>query len=258
MRSRYDPAMTLRRLRRQWDVLGKTDPFWAVLTADDKRGSRWSVEEFFATGEQEIDEVATYVESLGVELDHGRALDFGCGPGRLTQALADRFEAVWGVDIAPSMIEQADRHDRHSGKCHYRVNERPDLKMFESESFGFIYSAIVLQHIEPRYQRAYIREFVRVLAPGGVLVFQLPSEPIPGRSALWVRLKPIIKSITRGPLLSAYRRVRWGRGTNTEMWGMPKEDVITLLEEAGATILDVRVDASAGRSWAGFRYAVRK
>jgi SAM-dependent methyltransferase len=250
--------MTLKRLRRQWDVLGRTDPFWAVLPADDKRGNRWSVEEFFATGEREIEDVTTYVESLGVKLDHGRALDFGCGPGRLTQALADRFEAVWGVDIAPSMIEQAKRHDRHPGKCHYCVNERPDLKMFDGESFGFIYSMIVLQHIEPRYQRAYISEFVRVLAPGGVLVFQLPSEPIPRRSAFWGRLKPVIKSITPGPLLSAYRRVRWGRGTNTEMWGTPKEDVIALLEEEGATILDVRVDTSAGEHWAGFRYAVMK
>lgn len=171
--------MTLKRLRRQWDVLGKTDPFWAVLTADDKRDNRWSIEEFFASGEREIDEVTAYVESLGVELDRGRALDFGCGPGRLTQALANRFAAVWGVDIAPSMIEQAERYDRHHGTCHYSVNERADLKMFESESFGFIYSVIVLQHIKPRYQRAYIREFVRILAPGGVLVFQLPSEAIP-------------------------------------------------------------------------------
>lgn len=250
--------MTLKRLRRQWDVLGKTDPFWAVLTADDKRDNRWSIEEFFASGEREIDEVTAYVESLGVELDRGRALDFGCGPGRLTQALANRFAAVWGVDIAPSMIEQAERYDRHHGTCHYAVNERADLKMFESESFGFIYSVIVLQHIKPRYQRAYIREFVRILAPGGVLVFQLPSEAIPGRSALWGRLKPIIKSITPGLLLGAYRRVRWGKGSDTEMWGMPKRDVITLLQEEGARILDVREDPSAGKNWSGFRYAAMK
>lgn len=238
--------------------MGKRDPFWAVLTADDKRGNRWNVQEFFATGEREIEDVTAYVESLSVELDHGRALDFGCGPGRLTQALAERFEAVWGVDIAPSMIEQAKRYDRHPDVCHFCVNERPDLEMFESESFGFIYSMIVLQHIKPRYQRAYIKEFVRVLTRGGVLVFQLPSEPIPRRSGLWGQLKPIIKSITPGPLLGAYRRVRWGRGTDTETWGMPKEDVITLLKEEGATILDVREDTSAGENWVGFRYAVTK
>jgi SAM-dependent methyltransferase len=250
--------MTLKRLRRQWDVLGKTDPFWAVLTADDKRGRRWNVEEFFATGEREIDDVLTYVESLGVELDRRRALDFGCGLGRLTQALADRFEAVWGVDIAPSMVEQAERYDRHPGICRFCVNARPDLKMFESGSFGFVYSKIVLQHIEPRYQRAYIREFVRVLAPGGVLVFQVPSERIHRQSGPWERLKPTIKSITPGPLLSAYRMVRWGRGSNMEMWGMPKGDVISLLEEEGAMMLDVRADSSSGEDWAGFRYTVTR
>lgn len=248
--------MTLRRLRRRWDVLGTTDPFWAVLTADDKRGDRWDVEEFFATGEREIDEVMTYIESLGVDLDHGAALDFGCGVGRLTQALADRFEAVWAVDIAPSMIEAARRLDRHPGICHFRVNERPDLQLFESDRFGFVYSKIVLQHIEPRFQRAYIREFVRVLAPEGVLLFQTPSEPI-SRSALWRRLKPKIRTITPSLLVDAYRRIRWGKGPHMEMWGIPKDDVVAILEEQGARVLDVEVDASADR-WAGFRYAATK
>jgi SAM-dependent methyltransferase len=156
------------------------------------------------------------------------------------------------------MIEQAKHFDRHPGTCHYILNDRADLQMFESASFGFIYSNIVLQHIEPRYQRGYIREFVRVLAPGGVLVFQLPGAGIRRQPALWGRLKPIIKSITPGPLLSAYRRVRWNRGSDWEMWGMPKEDVITLLEEEGARMLDVRDDAFAGENWAGFRYAVTR
>lgn len=86
--------MTLKRLRRHWDLLGKKDPLWAVLALESKRGNRWGVDEFFATGQDEIEEVTKYVEALGVELDRRNALDFGCGVGRLTQALADRFEVV--------------------------------------------------------------------------------------------------------------------------------------------------------------------
>ncbi|HWL89787.1 MAG TPA: methyltransferase domain-containing protein [Actinomycetota bacterium] len=250
--------MTLKRLRRHWDVLGKKDPLWAVLASDDKRGNRWQVDEFFATGQGEIEEVTKHVEALGVELDHGNALDFGCGVGRLTQALADRFEVVWGVDIAPSMIERANHYDRHPGTCHYRLNERPDLQMFESESFGFIYSNIVLQHIEPRHQRSYLKEFVRVLAPGGVLVFQLPSERIERESGTWGRLRRGIRSAAPAPILNAYRRIRWGRRALIEMWGMPRDEVTGLLRGEGATILDVRADRFAGAHWAGFRYTVTK
>lgn len=216
------------------------------------------VDEFFATGEQEIEEVTTYVESLRVELDHRNALDFGCGVGRLTQALADRFEVVWGVDIAPSMIEHAKHYDRHPGTCHYLLNGRADLQMFESGSVGFIYSNIVLQHIEPRYQRAYLREFVRVLAPRGALVFQLPSERIEPEEGRQARLRLMIRSITPAPILSMYRRIRWGRRSLIKMWGMPREEVTSLLRAEGTTSLDVRADGYAGENWAGFRYAVMK
>jgi ubiquinone/menaquinone biosynthesis C-methylase UbiE len=250
--------MTLERLRRHWDLLGKKDPLWAVLALENKRGNRWRVDEFFATGQDEIEEVTKYVEALGVKLDRRNALDFGCGVGRLTQALADRFEVVWGVDFAPSMIEQAKHFDRHPGTCHYILNERADLRMFESASFGFIYSNIVLQHIEPRYQRSYLKEFVRVLTPGGVLVFQLPSDRVERESGTRGSLKQAIKSVAPAPILSAYERIRWGRRALIKMWGMPRDEVTGLLLAEGATILDVRADGFAGANWAGFRYTVTK
>jgi 2-polyprenyl-3-methyl-5-hydroxy-6-metoxy-1,4-benzoquinol methylase len=93
----------------------------------------------------------------------GSALDFGCGVGRLTQALADHFDEVWGVDIASSMIEGARRLDRSGGRCRYLVNGRP--RVVRDASFGFILSLIVLQHLEPEYIRSYLREFIRLLAP---------------------------------------------------------------------------------------------
>jgi hypothetical protein len=43
-------------------------------------------------------------------------------------------------------------------------------------SFDFIYSDIALQHIPPDQSRAYIAEFLRVLRPGGLAVFQLTAE----------------------------------------------------------------------------------
>lgn len=257
--------MNIRRLRRHWDALGRIDPLWANLTVPDKKGNRWRVEEFFATGEQEIREVLGFVASLGVDFDRRRALDFGCGVGRVTQALADRFDAVWGVDIAPSMIELAYRYNRHPRTCRYYVNDRPHLRMFKGGSFDFIYSSIALQHMKPRHQRRYIGELLRVLVPRGILVFQLPSQWIhspmskPGKRA---RLKRRVKSLTPALVLAPYRRVRrelvgLGKGPRMEMWGLPQEEVTRYLVRRGAKILSVTPDTKAA-GWRGFRYVVTK
>ena len=254
--------MNIKRLRRHWDALGKTDPLWANLTNDDKRGGKWDADEFFLTGEHEIEEVMDFVGSLSVTFPRGRALDFGCGVGRLTQALAARFDEVWGVDIAPSMIEAANRYNRHPGTCHYYLNDRTDLARFDDASFDFIYSNIVLQHMQPRDQRGNLAELVRVLAPGGIFVFQLPSAPLPGPDPKggWPRLKGRIKSITPSFVLVPYRRVRreltsLGHGPRMDMWGQPEEEVRRYVVSLGARTISVTPDAMAF-GWSGFRYVV--
>jgi len=111
-----------------------------------------------------------------VSVKKGTALDFGCGVGRLTQALCQYFERCIGVDIAGSMIKLAWKYNRFGDRCHYLVNDVGDLRMFEDGHFDFIYSNIVLQHIPSEYSTHYIREFVRLLSPGGMAVFQMPSH----------------------------------------------------------------------------------
>jgi hypothetical protein len=94
----------------------------------------------------------------------------------LTQALATHFEQCDGVDVSASMLEIAQRHNRHPNRCTYHRNPAPNLALFTDGSFDFAYSTLVLQHMEPRFSRHYISELLRVLAPGGLLVFQLPSQ----------------------------------------------------------------------------------
>ncbi len=80
--------MELKRLQRNWDNLGRTDPLWAVLTDPEKKGNRWQLAEFFATGVGEVSALLRWIEPVGVSLRRAKALDFGCDVGRLTQALA--------------------------------------------------------------------------------------------------------------------------------------------------------------------------
>jgi 2-polyprenyl-3-methyl-5-hydroxy-6-metoxy-1,4-benzoquinol methylase len=143
--------MELKELQRNWHQLGKRDPFWAIIAWDDKKGGKWNADEFFEMGKQEITEVMQYVEKLGLLQQRDRARDFGCGVGRLTQALANYFDAVVGVDIAPSMVKLAKRYNRFGTRCMYYVNGAVDLRVFSDQEFHFVYTKIVLQHMRPDY-----------------------------------------------------------------------------------------------------------
>ena len=178
-------ANEFRHLQETWDALGAEDPLWAVLSAPGTRGNRWDPHEFFATGQAEIAALFDDLATRGVAMQHGRALDFGCGVGRLTQALATRFDRVDGVDIAESMIATARRFNRHGDRCTYHVNERADLSLFGDGVFDLIYSRITLQHIPPEFTKRYIIEFARVLSPGGVAVVHIPDGMTPLRAAVF-------------------------------------------------------------------------
>ena len=112
----------------------------------------------------------------GVAIERGRALDFGCGVGRLTQALAEHFDSCDGVDLAASMIERARELNENGERVRFHHNDAPDLRLFGDGSFDFILSLIALQHMEPELMRGYLREFLRVLRPGGVAFFNVPER----------------------------------------------------------------------------------
>jgi SAM-dependent methyltransferase len=254
--------VNLRRLKAHWDAWGRTDPLWAILTDADKKGNRWSAEEFFATGAAEVASVVAYLDSVAPGRRRGRALDFGCGVGRVTQALAVHYDQVVGVDIAPSMIERAAAVNRHPERVRYVQNATDDLRALPDDGFDLVYSNITLQHMEPRYAKKYVAEFVRLAAPGGVVLFQLTSgkSPAPADRRLLRRLKAGVRRAAPTPLLKLYEEVKhaFSRGPRMEGHFVPREEVLAVLAAAGATVVDVAPDRSAGPAWLGFRYCALK
>jgi SAM-dependent methyltransferase len=187
--------ISLRQLERTWETLAQEDPMWAICTDPTKTGRRWQYSEFMATGEREISRVTEHSSQLGIEIDFtGTALDFGCGIGRLTHALSKRFRESIGIDISKTMIEKAQSLAPVPERCRFLVNRSSSLDMFADGKFSFIYSNIVLQHMMPRYATRYIQEFVRVLRPGGVMVFQTADSM---RGTLLLRLKAATRIRTR-------------------------------------------------------------
>ena len=215
--------MHLSTLKKHWTEFGKQDPLWAILTNEGKKGGKWDVGEFFALGRRDVD--AWFAAALAQKPDIGRAaaLDFGCGVGRLTQALAEHFESVVGVDIAPTMISEATKYNRFGDRCRYFVNDRPDLLQFSDGAFDFIFTLIVLQHMAPHYAKGYLKEFLRVLKPGGVVLFQLPE----------VSLTPENRIIPDESTPIA------------DMFGIPPMEVIASIESNGGRILNVHYNHSS-------------
>jgi len=162
--------------RSLWDAHARRDPLWAILSDPDKKGGKWDVRRFFQTAVGEISLIFYQLRSSGIEPGRGSALDFGCGVGRLTQALAWHFDRVVGVDVSPAMIGAAEKLNQRPLTVSYVWNQAADLKIFGDDGFDFIVSNLVLQHIRPEISIEYLREFFRVLKPGGILVFQLPSH----------------------------------------------------------------------------------
>lgn len=276
--------MQLDSLKRNWEAFGRDDPLWAVLTSPERAGGRWDLDEFLATGVQEVGSVLDELEALGLTVERRRALDFGCGVGRLTQALADRFDRCDGVDIAASMIDGARRINRHGERVSYHVNATSDLALFPDDSFDFVLSLLVLQHIEPRYAKRYIAEFIRVLKPGGVAVFQVPtgnwsqSPSRPPAGAFMASLALMVDWLAdRGsralrptvdvhPASSGQPKRQDAPGPDAdgrvpavmEMHGIPAGDVRATVADAGGEVLHQLPDQRAGADTEGFRYIVRR
>ena len=247
---------SLRRHQRDWEELGDLDPCWAILAYPERRFGRWDLDEFFRSGEVEIGRLAADVQRLGYPVKRERALDFGCGVGRLTRALAPHFRHCYGVDVSAPMIAAARKLNIAFSPCEFVLNGDPDLRMFPRGHFDLIYSVLVLQHLPTRAAiAAYVADFVRVLAPGGLLVCQIPSH-IPLRRRLQPRRR--LYGILRGfgvPPRVLYNRLGL---FPMRMTSMPEPDVRALLIAAGARVLEARADAMASTAIESRTYYVTK
>lgn len=239
--------MELGDLQRDWTRLGAEDPLWAVYVAPGTRGGRWDVEEFLASGREEVTASLDRLAALGAAPGTGTALDFGCGVGRLSNALAAHVEHVVGVDISPSMLEHARLLDRSDGRCRFVLNEREDLALLDDASVDLVYSSLALQHMPRLMAVGYLREFARVLRPGGAAVLQVVSRPT--RS-----LKGGIARWTPRPVMGWAQQRLLGYPAPMLMEALPARVMTAALEGTGLRVLDAVDDDSYGSHWVCTRW----
>ncbi len=165
----------IRQMREDWDRRAAEDPhFYAGFGRRNQ-----SEAEFLASGAETAALLTGELSRLPEgEPESRRALEIGCGPGRLLVPMSRHFGEIHGVDISAEMAALARERLRGIPHASVDVASGDGLGMFSSDYFDFVYSYAVFQHIpDAGVIRNYIREARRVLKPGGVLCCQARGAP---------------------------------------------------------------------------------
>lgn len=113
----------------------------------------------------------TFIRFVG-DVRGKKVLDAGCGEGESTRILANSGANAVGVDISPRMLELARAEEERAPLgIEYHEASMADLSLFADESFDCVISTMALMnsaHLDPE-----MREFFRVLRPGGTLAFSV-------------------------------------------------------------------------------------
>jgi 2-polyprenyl-3-methyl-5-hydroxy-6-metoxy-1,4-benzoquinol methylase len=250
--------MRLKDVEQTWEQIGRDDPLWGVLSWEGTEHGRWDLQKFFAEGEREVGSFLGEAAAVGITFGRGSALDFGCGIGRLSRALASRFDQVHGVDISDPMIDQARRlvGGEHPN-CKFEVSVSERLPSADGR-FDLVLSNIVLQHVPPRLAAGYVREFIRVLHPSGIAIFQVPSELRAGSASANRYVRATMNRLPsqwREEILR--RRARHGP-RDLPMHGIPRARMLRHIERNGGLVVACIEDAAAGENWRSFHYIVRR
>jgi SAM-dependent methyltransferase len=162
-------------MRATWDALASADT--ARYVGDPARGTA---------------ELDSLFARLGADPRGGTCVEVGSGPGRMTGALAARFERVIAVDVSPAMIERA-RAEVDAPHVEFRIVSGERLDGIVDASADAVVCYLVLQHLpRRRVVVSYLGEVARVLAPGGEAFIQLPLLDAGVRPRFWRALRSLV------------------------------------------------------------------
>ncbi|MFA7280410.1 MAG: methyltransferase domain-containing protein [Sterolibacterium sp.] len=217
----------------QWHHLGGTEPHWSVLTKDSyfQENFQMNREPFYASGETELKMFdATLARAQVSAQSWTRCLELGCGVGRVTAALATRFEEVIAVDISAAHLSVAEEHLRSEGVNNVRLQHLDSIDAIAGlGEFDVLYSRIVLQHNPPPVVARLLGDLLVQLRPGGIAFFQVPTYKAGYRFQIDEYLSK-------------------QNSTDMEMHYFPQAALLELINRKGCRLLEIREDDSNGLS----------
>jgi SAM-dependent methyltransferase len=225
-------------MREKWDLRARRDAIAYIEAVREVP----DLDAFFALGEHFAQVLADPV--LG-GVARGRALDLGCGLGRLSRALAHRFDEVVAVDVSAEMVRRAEElHPRSEfPNVSFHATDGVHLPL-EDESVDFVFSYEVFQHLPSRaVMGENLLEVTRVLRPDGHALIHVHRAP--GAAAYWLAWAkhavpdrvwwPLKRALGRGEPLTSDATFR---GTAP----LRRSDIEELWSSAGLKVTEIRKD----------------
>lgn len=208
-----------------WTQLGESEPHWSVIT--DPRFKASSIEAnremFRHFGRYDDVQLGQALVRAGVDGSRLQTcLEFGCGTGRMTEFLAQRFPEVIAADISVAHLATARASLPDATNITFLHLARAALEQLPP--YDMLYSRIVLQHNPPPVIAVILRRLLAGLSPGGVAYLQVPVW-LPGYQ---FRVSDYLAGLRTGPM---------------EMHALPQPDLLAIMREAGCCLLELREDA---------------
>jgi SAM-dependent methyltransferase len=231
-------AMT-RNTDQDWIELGEHDPYFGVITADGYRGPQLPAEtldRFFSTGRRHVDKLWRLLdERIGLNPRPGRALDFGCGVGRVTLALAEHCGHVVGLDVSPAMLERAREHAGRLGAGNVSFAVSDDSLGGIDGRFDLVHSYIVFQHIPPARGLEIAGRMLGRLNPDGLAALHFThswSTSAVRRGINWLQKNvPLVHGMANAV------RQRPIKSPMVAMYHYPVDDLLDVFADAGCEVL---------------------
>ena len=239
--AQVDTAQDLQRLfehiQTTWQHLGETEPYWSVIASERfKRAAiKETREEFYHSGRQHVVRLFNTLERNGIDHTTFRTcLEYGCGLGRVSRWLCERFESVYGYDISIVHLQGAKHYlsEQNISNITLRhIRRVEDIRQLPR--VDLIYSLIVLQHNPPPLIGFIVREFLRALNPGGVALFQVPTYHLGYSFSLETYLN---NDATRHEM---------------EMHVLPQRVIFDIVQQEGGHVVEVLGDSATGLRYKG-------
>jgi SAM-dependent methyltransferase len=220
---------TIERVRGTWTRLGADRPHFSVMTHEQflPPNLPGSIDHFWASGDLEAAQVAGIVAGHGGVPGGKVCVEYGCGVGRVTGALARYFGHVHGIDISPGHLALASQRMTELGCSNVTLTLCPDTVVGLLPPCDVYYSRIVLQHNPPPLIHALLRAGMAALKPGGLAIFQVPTY-------------------AAGYNFNIDAWLAADAPQDMEMHCLPQPTIFQAIAEAGCVPLEVREDDSTG------------
>ncbi len=233
------------RTTQQWNELGDFEPYWSVITHNKYRSDSINseiIDEFYESGKHACHRIIQTLirngrigseeDALGLELT-----EIGCGCGRVTKSISQRFKHVNAYDISAGNLRIA-RDAIDSDNVEFKLVSSMDAYN-ELPKTDVVYSILVLQHNVPPVSKYILTKLLDSLRPEGIGIFQIPSylKDYSFKYADVVECKELM-----------------------DMHVLPQQDIFEAIRLAGCDVMECQMDQAtgAGSGFISSTYVVKK